>query len=312
MKTYLIIIATLFAAFFTQDIFAQGCSDAGFCSIDGMKQNINASNDSVPIDAASYNNTVKTGLSLGNTRYSVWILNAYLGYSRQLTQNTNVSVKLDGQSRMGNLTQVLGFSDITVSVSQKIFKSFGLIAGGKVPLSDANNTYNGVSMPMAYQTSLGTYDVIAGAQYVYKNFFLVLGWQQPLIQNSNTFVTANLSEDILGAKYLETNNYQRAGDVLLRASYNHKPQKYLKKFSFTYSLLPIYHLKNDQYTNADNNLLEIKDSKGLTLNSNIFANYKVNDKTAFELSAGFPLIARKVRPDGLSQFAVTFEMIKKF
>jgi len=58
--------------------------------------------------------------------------------------------------------------------------------------------------------------------------------------------------------------------------------------------------------------LVITDSKGLTLNTNIITNYKISSKTTFELTSGFPVIARKVRPDGLSQFAVTIELIKKF
>jgi hypothetical protein len=311
MKSFSTFIILLIAIY-VHNIFAQGCSDAGFCSIDGIKQNNIVQNDSIANDSVSYANTMKTGISLGNTRYSVWILNTYIGYSRQINKQMTVSIKLDGQYRIGNLTQVIGFSDITLSMSYKIFKSFGVIAGGKIPISDANRTYNRNSMPMAYQTSLGTYDAIVGTQYVHKNLFFALGWQQPLIQNSNTYISGNFSEEALGATYLETNKYKRAGDVLLRVSYNHKPQTFMKNFSFTYSLLPIYHLQNDKYSNAENNIVEIKDSKGLTLNTNIFANYKINDKTALEISTGIPLVARKVRPDGLSQFALTIEFVKRF
>jgi len=311
MKTKLIFIITL-AMFYTSDVLAQGCSDAGFCSIDGMKQYEVDVNDSLTIDSILFNNTLKTGLSVGSTRYSVWILNSYITYSRKVNNKIAASVKLDGQYRMGRLTQVVGFSDITLSLSYKINNSFGVIAGGKIPLSDANNKYNGSTMPMAYQTSLGTYDAIVGAQYVNKNFFVAIGWQQPLIQNANTYFGGNFLEKFLGASYIETNNFKRAGDVLLRLSYNHKPQTSMKKFSFTYSLLPIYHLENDEYTNGDNKIMTITESKGLTLNTNIVANYKISSKTAIDLSTGFPLTARKVRPEGLSQFAVTIELIKRF
>ncbi|WP_394759494.1 hypothetical protein [Flavobacterium sp.] len=311
MKTKLIFIILL-SFVYAHDAFAQGCSDAGFCSIDGIKQNDIVTNDSLVTPSSSFDNTIKTGLSIGNTRYSVWILNSYISYSRQVNNKITAAIKLDGQYRIGSLTQVVGLSDITLSLSYKIQKSLGVIIGGKIPFSDADRKYNGNVMPMAYQTSLGTYDAIVGANYFYKNFFVALGWQQPLIQNSNTYVDGNFSVEELGSSYLETNNYKRAGDVLLRLSYNHKPQTSMKKFSFTYSLLPIYHLKNDQYTNEYNNIVEILDSNGLTLNTNIVTNYKINSKTAFELSTGFPVIARKVRPDGLSQFAVTIELIKKF
>jgi len=302
----------LLIAFYAQDIYAQGCSDAGFCSIDGIKNNNNEPADSILNDSVNLVNIIKTGISFGNTRYSVWILNPYIGYSRKINNHLSVSLKLDGQYRTSNLTQIFDFSDINLSISYKLPKSFGVIAGGKIPLSDGNRKYNGKSMPMAYQTSLGSLDAIAGVHYVYKNLFIVFGWQQPLVQNSNTYMIGNFSEEELGATYLETNNYKRAGDVLIRFSYSHKPKAGMKKMLFTYSLLPIYHLKNDEYINVEGNIVEIKDSKGLTLNTNLFANYKINEKTAIELSTGIPLIARKVRPDGLSQFAVTIELIQKF
>jgi hypothetical protein len=313
MKTKLIFLALL-AFFCVQDVFSQGCGDAGFCTIEGIKQNENVKGDSLVQDSAFYKNTIKAGLSLGNTRYGVWIINPYLTYSRQLNKNITASVKLDGQYRTGMITQVIGFSDITLSFLYKIHPSFGVIVGGKIPLTDANKLYKGNSMPMAYQTGLGTYDAIAGVQYGYKKLFMALGWQQPLIQNSSSFLfkNHNIFEALPGPVYPETNKYIRSADVLLRISYNHKPKTCLKKFSFTYSLLPIYHLNNDRYTNEDNMIVEIKDSKGLTLNTNIFANYSINDKTAFQLSTGVPVLARKVRPDGLSQFALTMEWVKKF
>jgi hypothetical protein len=312
MKKILIVSAAFIFSLYANITFAQGCSDAGFCSIDGMKHNEIAASDSLPGDNIALANAFKTGLSLGNTRYDVWILNSYATYSRQVNGKLAASVKIDGQYRTGKLTQIAGFSDITISMSYKIYKSFGIIAGGKIPLSGANRTHNEKSMPMAYQTSLGTYDAILGAQYIYKKMFIAIGWQQPLIQNANTFLGTNFTKEDLGATYLETNNYKRAGDVLLRASYYHNPESYLKKFAFTYSLLPIYHLKNDTYTNAANKTLEIEGSKGLTLNTNLVANYAISTSTAIELSTGFPLIARKVRPDGMSQFAATLELIKKF
>jgi hypothetical protein len=297
---------------FMHNLLAQGCSDAGFCSIDGIKPNNVLQSDSMENKAPSFANAVKTGLSIGNTRYSVWILNSYIGYSRQLNSKMTANLKIDGQFRTGDLTSVVGFSDITLSMSYHIVKPFTLVLGGKIPLSDANREYQGYAMPMAYQTSLGTYDVIFAAQYSHKNFLFALGWQQPLIQNDNSYLIGNISEEELGATYLETNQYKRAGDVLLRVSYKHYPQTRLTNFSFTYSLLPIYHLKNDKYTNTENNTVEINDSKGLTLNTNIFANYNINAQSSIELSTGFPVYARKVRPDGLSQFAVTIEFIRRF
>lgn len=311
MKTFSI-ASFILITFYANSFFAQGCSDAGFCSIDGIKQNNVEQNLINTATIEPFSNNIKTGISIGNTRYNVWIFNSYLAYSRQINKQLSFSIKMDGQYRFGELNQVFGFSDLSLSMSQKLSKSFGIIAGGKIPFNDANNKYKGNSMPMAYQTSLGSYDAILGVQYVQEKIFVVIGWQQPFIQNSNTFMIGNFSKEELGAKYPNTNKFKRAGDLLLRISYRHIPKVRMKNFSFTYSLLPIYHLKNDEYTNAEKKIVEIKDSKGLTLNTNVFVNYRINNKSAIEISTGFPLIARKLRPEGLSQFAITIEFIKRF
>lgn len=298
--------------FHVRPTYGQGCSDAGFCSIDGMKTNSNELVAGSTTDSELYANTIKTGISVGNTRYDVLILSSYIGYMHQVSNQLAVSMKLDGQFRTGELTDVLGFSDLTLSTTYNFTSSFGVIVGGKIPLSDADRKYNEFSTPMAYQTSLGSYDAIVGAHYTHKNLFFALGWQQPLIQNSNRYTIGNFTEEELGATYLETNQFQRASDVLLRVSYTHKPKTRLKKYTFIYSLLPIYHIQNDKYTNSSGVVEEIDNSNGLTLNTNIVANYTISRTSALEFSLGFPLIAREVRPEGLSQFAVTVEYVKRF
>jgi len=283
------------------------CSDAGFCSIDGIKPE-----QAVSADSAIYKNSLKIGLSMGNTRYDVGIISTYIDYVRQLGPRLSVSAKLGEQYRWGKLTQVAGFSDITITSSYKLSQSFGAVIGGKVPLSNANQKYHGKPMPMAYQTSLGTFDAIVGLQYANGGILLAVAWQQPVIDNSNSFQPAAYSEEELETEYTSTNEYKRSGDVLLRVSYAHRLKKSRDKLSFVYSLLPIYHLQNDRYTNADRTSEEITGSRGLTLNLNLYAAYRFSSKTSLELSGGAPVVARKVRPDGMSQFAVTLELKRRF
>jgi len=301
-----------FLALYHHPCFSQGCSDAGFCSIDGIKSKSAYQNSPIPGDSIPLANALKTGISVGNTRYNVWILNSYTSYTRQINHTTRVSLKLDGQVRFGELSNVSGFSDLTLSLSHQLSNSFGLITGGKIPLTDANRTSNGRSMPMAYQTGLGTYDIFLGMQYSHEKLFFAAGYQQPLVHNSNFFRPENFTVAELDPSYPETYQFTRAGDILLRISYHHKPQTSFKKFSFSYSLLPIFHVGNDKYTDVENNVREIADSKGLTLNTNVFAYYAFDQKTGLEISTGVPVLARKARPEGLSQFALTFEFIRRF
>ena len=73
------------------------------------------------------------------------------------------------------------------------------------------------------------------------------------------------------------------------------------------SILPIYHIGDDSFVNKQNETQDIIGSKGLTLNLNIFYQYKFSDSRTIEFSVGAPVVSREVRPDGLSQFALGVE-----
>ncbi len=99
-------------------------------------------------------------------------------------------------------------------------------------------------------------------------------------------------------KFTSTNNFKRSADVLLRVSY---PFGINEKLKFTPSLLPIYHLTNDKFTNINGQTQEIDNSAGLTLNANTYFDYQLNTNSFLQLSLGMPFIVRKIRPDGLTR-----------
>jgi hypothetical protein len=164
-----------------------------------------------------------------------------------------------------------------------------------MPLTDGNLTKDKNILPLDHQSSLGTVDLILGASYKIKNVQVALGYQQPLSQNRNQFS----SENIIGTfeNYQTTRNYKRAGDVMLRLSYPFE----FNKFKITPSVLPIYHLSNDLYTDATNVEREISGSQGLTVNGNVYFDYKLNNKNALQFNFGMPFVTRTARPDGLTR-----------
>lgn len=86
-----------------------------------------------------------------------------------------------------------------------------------------------------------------------------------------------------------------------------------KKFTITPSLLPIYHLMNDKFTNALGLENEIKGSQGLTLNGNAYLDYAINAKNALQINLGMPFLVRDARPDGLTRtFVANLEYKIKF
>jgi hypothetical protein len=198
-------------------------------------------------------------------------------------------------AQIGSEVQTGNIGDIYITNGYSFFKDFNATLGLKLPLTDGNLTKDKNILPLDHQSSLGTVDLILGASYKIKNVQVALGYQQPLSQNRNQFS----SENIIGTfeNYQTTRNYKRAGDVMLRVSYPFE----FNKFKITPSVLPIYHLSNDLYTDATNVEREISGSQGLTVNGNVYFDYKLNNNNAFQFNFGMPFVTRTARPDGLTR-----------
>jgi len=163
---------------------------------------------------------------------------------------------------------------------------------------------------MDYQASLGTFDLIFGIGYEIEKIQIVAAIQQPLTQNDNEFIATNYPINSKLRTFQSTNKFERSGDVLLRASY---PINLNSKIKLTPSVLPIYHLTNDKYTDEFNIQKEINNSQGITLNGNVYMDYEISSKSIFQLNAGMPFIVRDARPDGLTRgFVANFEYRMKF
>src|SRR5687767_8484227 len=90
-------------------------------------------------------------------------------------------------SQSGNGVTSTGLSDIFLNAGFQATKTLKLTAGLKLPLSDGNKSQNGLPLPMDYQSSLGTVDLIEGLNWALGKLQLAAALQQPLTQNNNTF-----------------------------------------------------------------------------------------------------------------------------
>lgn len=271
--------------------YAQGCSDAGICTIHSFKPN--------GLDSISENqNQFKAGVSYGAADYSISVFGTYLEYSRQLNEKFGLDAKLTTLSQSGNDISTFGLSDIYINSNYRFNERATLTLGFKLPLSDANKKEDGRALPMDYQSSLGTVDLILGFGYNIGKLQLLAALQQPLTQNNNEFLAEEYPLLSPLRDFQSTNQYQRSGDLLIRASY---PFNLGEKFLLTPSLLPIYHLANDKYTDVDGIELEIEGSQGLTLNWNLYLDYYLKNDQALQFSVGAPLVVREARPDGLTR-----------
>jgi len=288
---------------FTGQINAQGCSDAGICTVHSFKPN--------GLDSISNNpNQFKAGVSYGAADYSISVFGTYLEYDRRINEKFGLDAKLTSLSQSGNDISAFGLSDLYVNSNYRINNKASLTLGIKIPFSDANRKEDGRSLPMDYQSSLGTFDLVFGIGYAIGSLQLVAAIQQPLTQNNNEFFAEDYPLFSPLRAFQSTNQFKRSGDVLLRASY---PIDFGSKFRFTPSLLPIYHLSNDKYTNKQDIEVEIEGSQGLTLNWNLYLDYELNNDQALQLNVGAPFIVRDVRPDGLTRsFVASLEYRIKF
>ncbi len=289
---------------------AQGCSDAGFCTIAGFKPN--SSNDTLK------NNKQKLSIIAGNGvgDEEVYVFTPAIQYDNQLNNQWAIQAKLTANYASGNLGSASGLGDVflatTFTPTHKGKWKTGIILGAKVPLNNSNLKANSKPLPMQYQSSLGTVDVITGLTFTNQKWLIATALQLPLSGiNGNTFLPAYWSTSD-AVKYISSNDFKRKPDVLARIGYDISSPK---KWKFNLGLLGIYHLGKDSYVdgNVSNKPIEINGSDGLTLNGTLAAWYKAGSKLTFGITAGTPFVVRDVRPDGLTRkFVFSPEIIFHF
>ena len=285
------VLAAALGAFVSGNVQAQGCSDAGICTINSFKPN---SADS----AAVGRHQLKVGAFYGQADNAIAVYGTYLEYNRQLSNRWGIDAKLTSLAQNGNGISAFGVSDIFLNAHYKASDKVTFTVGTKIPLSVADKSKNNLPLPMDYQSSLGTVDLIFGMGYTINKWQMVAAIQQPLSQNSNQFLASSYPANHPLRQFQSTNKFQRSADVLLRVSY---PVQLHPKLKLTPSLLPIYHLANDRFVNEMDVEQPIVGSQGLTLNGNLYLDYDLSSKSALQFNMGLPFVVRDARPDGLTR-----------
>lgn len=300
MKNTLIILFALVCV--NQFANAQGCSDAGFCSAGSMKSGG---------DQGQSDFTLSLPFALGEQLASIFIIQPELNY--KIGEKQKIQIKLAYQIVSGDLGHTNGLGDPIVTYSRIIKEKNGWITianlGARFAVNDANKkSESNRPLPMPYQTSLGTYDIIAGLALKNDHWNFAFGYQQPLIQNNNNgfYHDSAVSNDELN--YFESRNLVRKGDIMLRAERTEE----WEKLKITAGFLPIYHLGRDEVTTSMGKM-KIPNSEGLTLNINFNMSYKLKENTYIGLVGASPLLVRQNRPDGLTRaFVASPYFIYKF
>lgn len=286
MKTKFILFICLFTQGF---IFAQGCSDAGICSIGGAHD---------PFTAEKKNH-LEISSVFGAGESDVTYISPFITYTRNFNEKWSASAKITSSFASGSFGDrgSIGDAFLTTNYTPKTEKilKWSFTAGAKIPFNRANLKINDHPLPMDYQSSLGTFDFIGSVNLNYKKWDFNTALQLPVINiNANSYF-----QEYSGTNDFPTTNlFERKPDALLRATYTIITPN--RKFSFKPNVLFIYHLGKDTYEDIYGLRKAIDGSEGFTINGNLISAYHFKTGT-IELSLATPFVVRDVRPDGLTR-----------
>jgi hypothetical protein len=286
MKKLLLIIAIGICS----NSFAQGCSDAGICSIGNGFQTTDK----------ELKNGIELGSIIGAGEADVTYISPYITYTRTINERLSLSSKVTYSVAGGSFGQRGAFGDAYLignyNWKPKTNTQWSSLLGLKIPFTSSNLKINEFSIPLDYQSSLGTFDVIAGLNLNYKKWDFNTAVQIPVFNNNkNSYFKEFSNTD----DFTSTNLFERKSDALFRTTYTFQTSN--KKFTFKPNVLFIYHLGEDSFENVFGNRETIQNSDGLTINGNIIGAYAISAKNSIELSLATPFVVREVRPDGLTR-----------
>lgn len=291
-----IILCSLALSLFANGIMAQGCSDAGVCTIgDFYAQRIadakkKALKNEIDLSFTygthgKFENFYQPQLNYRHIKKNGSFFEIRLPFS--ISRNTALAATNSG---IGDITTTYN-NKFSLSKDHPIKYSLGLrISLSNADKSDGKSAY---SYPMALQNGLGTTDLLAAASYdIGKYFSIGTGVQVPVFQyNKNVAVFYPA-----GAAPIIGEGYRRNPDALLKLTGHYQ----LKQLKINGGVLGIFHVANDHYNTAAGKYL-LLNSQGTTLNWTIDLSYPISKQWMLGLLYAEPLKTRTNIPDGLAR-----------
>ncbi|MDB5255725.1 MAG: hypothetical protein JWM14_420 [Chitinophagaceae bacterium] len=302
LKRALPVIAFLLSAFFYPlSSQGQGCSDAGFCTMGAMRPNQHYSTQTnIKLRSIEFSQYI------GYTKFDDLILNYTLDANVSVGNKNTIQIKVPYQFVYGSLANTHGTGDISLSFTRNVVAKstyqVNVSIGTKIPTMVPNlKSDDGRPLPSYYQTSLGTYDAIAGISLITRQWLFATGYQQALNAAGNEFVWAawtGSDKQQQALAYPVSKDVLRGKDVMLRIERNFRSSK----FNAYVGLLGIYRLTKDKVFSPTFKEVREKDgTTGLALTALGGVGYNITVKTSIKGMFGYKLMARETNPDGLSR-----------
>jgi hypothetical protein len=303
MKKYILFTVFIFSLLVKS--FSQGCSDAGFCTMGAMKPN-QGFQKQVALRLRSF----EISQYLGITKFDDYIWATTADFNFSITPKMMAQVKVPFMYIQGPLGTTQGIGDIswsfTYNVLAKENQQINITLGGKLPSGNPDiKNPEGLVLPMYYQTTLGTYDLVLGASWINRSWLVAVGYQQPFNQVQNEFfwgLWANHKYKAIANEYPVSRDLYRGADLMIRVEKNFR----FARWSSFIGILPIYRITKDinLRKNDVTGVLErqyIENSNGFATSLLVGGSYYVDRKTTLKMLLGRKLASRQLNPDGLSR-----------
>ena len=300
----ILLLALLFFSI-NYSAYSQGCSDAGFCTMGAMRPN-----QSFPKRFKAKMVSLEMGQYYGYTKFQTHVFTYFADMNIAVGPKTSIQVKVPYTIVRGELGSAHDFGDISYSATRNLVRNdkyqLNVTLGGKIPTNNSNLTsnfygHNNLVMPMYYQTSLGTYDIVLGGSVITRKWLFAVGYQEALNSNKSTFIRQNWENaDPAANEYPESYHLKRGNDVMLRVERNFRSSK----FNGYVGLLPIYRINKDVVTDSLGQRVKAPGSNGLALNMLFGAGYNLSTRSAIKFLIALAPISRQHNPDGLSRIFV--------
>ncbi|MGC3945068.1 MAG: hypothetical protein QM762_11235 [Chryseolinea sp.] len=281
-------------------LHAQGLSDAGFCTMGAMKPD-QAYSKRIAIRLRS----MEIGFYRGTTPLTPVIYVATADLNFGINDKTSFQVKLPYQAVQGQLGSTSGLGDISLCLTRNVVRHVGydinVSLGMKLPTNGADKSEDGFPLPMYYQTSLGSYDAVAGISFISRKWLFATGIQHPFNKNENQFLwsawdTSTEDQEYIH-RYANSRELYRGTDVMLRVERNFR----FSQWNFALGLLPIYRLNHDEITDRFGKRVEQPNTTGLAMSALFSTGYNFNVSSGIKLLVGHKLVQRDNNPDGLTR-----------
>jgi hypothetical protein len=272
MKT---VSAIIILVVLTPPLLHAQCSDAGVCSV--------GKHESTLYHAVGFSYAFGKSGKEDDLKFHT------IGFDATIRafQETRLIVSLAWSSQSGPLGSTSGLGDLSLLVHHMLSRGtsgqWNIQFGGKF----ATGEVHGADLPQAYQSGLGTNDLLFGLSYAKDKLTAAVGYQLSRGRSENRLTRLKRGDDLmLRAGYEVTASSLRTHLELLAIKRLHKSS--VRAFTVT---------PTEQF-------VEVEGSNQLQVNVVGRAIYPLADQYSLQVLAAIPLLKRDVNLDGLTR-AVT-------